>query len=101
MWRVHLECSIPILKLFADLLNKGICVIMHNMIIEDEGDDAAAALEYENMGDPIQLLDPNQVAFEEFIQMHQQIRHRPTHEQLKEDLIEHQWTVKGNNNVEM
>ena len=29
------------------------CVIMHNMIVEDEGDDAAAALECEYMGDPI------------------------------------------------
>lgn len=75
------------------------CVIMHNMIVEDEGDDAAAALEFENMGDPIQLPDQNPATFEEFIQMHQQIRHRPTHEQLKEDLIEHQWPVKGDNNV--
>ena len=33
------------------------CVIMHNMIVEDEGDDAATALELQNMGDPIQLLD--------------------------------------------
>ena len=33
------------------------CVIMHNMIVEDEGDDATAALECENMGDPIQLSD--------------------------------------------
>ena len=77
------------------------CVIMHNMIVEDEGEDAAAALEFENMGDPIQLPDQNPATFEEFIQMHQQIRHRPTHEQLKEDLIEHLWTVKGDNNVGM
>ena len=54
---------------------------MHNMIVEDEGDDTAAALEFENMGDPIQLPDQNLATFEEFIQMHQQIRHRPTHEQ--------------------
>ncbi|XP_020179846.3 uncharacterized protein [Aegilops tauschii subsp. strangulata] len=66
------------------------CVIMHNIIVEDEGDDAAAALEFENMGDPIQLLDQNRATFEEFIRMHQQIQHRPTHKRLKEDLIEHQ-----------
>ena len=51
------------------------CVIMHNMIVEDEGDDIAATLKFENMGDPIQLPDQNPVTFEEFIQMHQQIRH--------------------------
>ena len=69
---------------------------MHNLIVEDEGDDAAATLEFENMGDLIQLSDQNPTTFEEFIQMHQQIRHRPTHEQLKEGLIEHQWArLKG------
>ena len=75
--------------------------IMHNMIVADEGENTARSLEFENMSDPIQLPDQNPATFEEFIQMHQQIRHRPTHEQLKEDLIEHQWAVKGDNNVEM
>ena len=51
------------------------CVIMHNMIVEDQGDVAAAALKFENMGDPIQLSDQNQATFEDFIKMHQQIRH--------------------------
>jgi hypothetical protein len=31
------------------------CVIMHNMIVEDEGKDAAVGLEFDNMGDPIKL----------------------------------------------
>ena len=72
-------------------------VIMHNMILEDEGDDTAGGLEFEKMGDPIQLPGQNPTTFEEFIRMHQQIRHRPTHEQLKEYLIEHHWAVKGDN----
>ena len=62
-------------------------VIMHNMI--DEGDDAAGGLEFENMGDPIQLPRQNPDTFDEFVQMHQQVWHRATHERLKEDLIEH------------
>ena len=62
---------------------------MHNMIVEDEGDDVAAALEFENMGDRIQLPDQNPATFVGFIQMHQQIWHQPTHEQLKEYPIEH------------
>jgi hypothetical protein len=74
---------------------------MHNMIVDDEGEDTTATLEFENMDDPIELPDQNPATFEEFIQMHQQIRHRPTHEQLKEDLIEYKWTVKGNTNVGM
>ena len=71
------------------------CLIMDNIIVEDEGDDVAAALELENMGDPIQLPDQSPTIFEEFIQMHQQFRHRPTREQLKKDLIEYQWAAKG------
>jgi hypothetical protein len=52
------------------------CVIMHNMIVENEGDDAAASLEFENMGDPIELPNQNPATFEEFAQMYQQIRQR-------------------------
>ena len=74
------------------------CVIMYNMIVEDEGDYVAAALEFENMGD-IELADQKPATFEKFIQMYQQIRHLAYHEQLKEYLIEHLWTIKGDNNV--
>jgi len=51
------------------------CVIMHNMIVKDEGDATATTLKFENMDDPIQLPDQNPATFEEFIQTHQQIRH--------------------------
>ena len=47
------------------------CVIMHNMIVEDEGEDAAVGLEFENMGDPIELREQNPATFDEFVQMHQ------------------------------
>ena len=43
-------------------------MIMHNLIVEDEGDDVAVALEFENMGDPIQHPDWKLAPFEEFIQ---------------------------------
>lgn len=49
------------------------------------------------MGDPIQLPDQNPAMFDESVQMHQQIWHRATHEQLKEDFIEHLWVVQGDN----
>ena len=64
-------------------------MIMHNMIVKDESNGTAATLEFENMGDPIHLPDQNSATFEGFIQMHQKFRYRPTHEQLKGDLIEH------------
>ena len=50
------------------------------MIVEDEGKDAAADFGFENMGNPnpMELHNQNSVTFEEFVQMHQQIRHRAT-----------------------
>jgi len=50
------------------------------------------------MEDPIELPDQNPSTFQALIQMHQEIRYQPTHEQLKENLIEHLWVVKGDNN---
>lgn len=41
-------------------------VIMHNMIMKNEGEDAPACLVFENMGDPVELFDQNPAAFKEF-----------------------------------
>jgi hypothetical protein len=68
------------------------CVIMHNMIVEDEGFvvDPNERFEYggENVepthGQPTRTL-------EEYIDAHRKIRNKETHEQLKEDLIQHLW----------
>ena len=43
------------------------CVIMHNMIVQDEGEDVAGGLKFENMGDPIQLPNQNPTTFDEFV----------------------------------
>lgn len=53
--------------------------------------------QFENMGGPIQLPHQNPATFDEFVQMHQQIRHQATHEKLKKDLIEHMCALKGDN----
>ena len=58
-------------------------------------EDVVRGLKFENMHDPIQLPNQNPGTFDEFSQMHQKNRHQPTHEQLKKDLIEHLWAVKG------
>ena len=43
------------------------CVIMHNMILEGEGEDAVAGLEFEDMSDLIKLPHQNPVTFEKFV----------------------------------
>ncbi|XP_028116650.1 uncharacterized protein LOC114314374 [Camellia sinensis] len=72
------------------------CVILHNMIIEDERDDGGEQnIDYEQI-DKIPL---SQVSLErtpdimEFIQQHRRIRDRETHSRLQSDLVEHLWQI--------
>ena len=67
------------------------CVIMHNMIVEDEGTvdpderfDEGGEDVQPSRGKPTRTLH-------EFIEAHKKIRDKETHFQLKEDLIEHLW----------
>jgi len=67
------------------------CVIMHNMIVEDERDvDPDERFDYggENV-QPSHGIPTRTLA--EFIEAHKKIRDKETHFQLKEDLIEHLW----------
>ena len=52
---------------------------MHNMIVEDEGDDVA---------DATQLMN--------FLQMHENFRDQQMHTQLLNDLVKHIWIHNGN-----
>jgi len=68
------------------------CVIMHNMIVEDEGSvdpderfDGCGQNVQPGRGQATRTLD-------EFIEAHRKIRDDETHFQLKEDLIEHLWS---------
>ena len=68
------------------------CVILHNMIIEDERDvNEAVELDYEQIDDnpTMQLSREHTNTFTEFIETHQCIRDHKNHFQLQTDLIEH------------
>ncbi|XP_050246615.1 uncharacterized protein LOC126717008 isoform X1 [Quercus robur] len=74
------------------------CVILHNMIIEDERDvNEAVEVDYEQIDDnpTIQLSRENTNEFTEFIETHQCIRDHQIHSQLQLDLIEHLWQLEG------
>ncbi|KAK9993908.1 hypothetical protein SO802_023611 [Lithocarpus litseifolius] len=74
------------------------CVILHNMIIEDERDvNEAVELDYEQIDDnpTIQLSRDHTNEFPEFIDTHQHIRDREIHSQLQLDLIKHLWQLLG------
>ncbi|KAK1663445.1 hypothetical protein QYE76_051604 [Lolium multiflorum] len=74
------------------------CVIMHNMIIEDDRKNHARTHvgPYECEG-PLAEVDHELPAdFANFLAMHAEIRDSNVHDQLQADLVEHLWRIKGN-----
>lgn len=70
------------------------CVLLHNMIVEDERDDEGAVRNYENYTPVVELTRPP-LGAAEFIQRHQMIRDNVSHYRLRNDLIEHVWNEFG------
>ncbi|XP_074314524.1 uncharacterized protein LOC141649742 [Silene latifolia] len=84
------------------------CIIMHNMIVEDERE---TYLNYENIiaefkednltsaiDDPYEYHRLRRSPQERFIEIHGEIRDRAAHNALKNDLIEHIWQNFRNSN---
>ena len=71
------------------------CIIMHNMIIEDEGSAGDTEFDGTDADTHVSVSrDPTQ-ELEDFIQNHLRIRDRATHSQLQMDLVEHLWVRHG------
>jgi glutathione S-transferase len=66
------------------------CVIMHNMIIEDEG-EVDPDERFQDGGDNVQPSHDQHPDLDEFIEIHRKIRDKETHHQLQQDLVEHLW----------
>lgn len=69
------------------------CVIMHNMIIEDEG-DVDAEEHFDSEDEHVRASHNYTVDLMEFIETRKKIRDKEVHHQLREDLIEHLWQHK-------
>ena len=69
------------------------CIIMHNMIVEDEGEDIAHDLQFINMGDPIEVSHRSATPLSQYIASQQAMIDRYVHSQLQNDLIEHIWEL--------
>jgi hypothetical protein len=65
-----------------------ICVIMHNMILEDEC-EGANQLQRWDFQRPLITSEHVPQEFKAYLQMHCNIRHRATYDQLQVDLVEH------------
>jgi hypothetical protein len=78
------------------------CVILHNMIVEDERDDATIHIDLnENPGTsfvlPSEVSIGGNLCFTDVLCRKASIHDRPQHTQLKNDLVEHIWHRFGNN----
>ena len=65
------------------------CIIMHNMVIEDEGDIGNNDFDGSDENPPVEVSHAYAPELEDFMQTHYQIRDSVTHSQLQSDLIEH------------
>ena len=50
------------------------CVIMHNMIVEDEHDDSIFDQGFDYQGENVELLHQEPATFEQFVQFHREMR---------------------------
>ncbi|CAL5413495.1 unnamed protein product [Camellia sinensis] len=73
------------------------CIILHNMIVEDERNEKNIDCNYDAIEESLPLVVSHERTPElyEFIQNHHHIRDRQTHSQLQADLVEHLWHLHG------
>ena len=83
------------LEMLQDIMKA--CIILHNMIIEDERDENEMVdFDYEQIDEnPHTQVSREQTnKFMEFIQVHQCIGDQEVHSQLQSDLVEHLWQLQ-------
>ncbi|XP_062224506.1 uncharacterized protein LOC133923068 [Phragmites australis] len=71
------------------------CVIMHNMIIEDEKGSTDVEEVYDYMGEKATVHQDLDQAILQYIEVTEAIRNRALHHQLRDDLVEHLWSLHG------
>jgi hypothetical protein len=74
------------------------CVIMHNMIIDNERDEDVD-FDYDQEDSEVLRKEEyqrrNKPVLEKFLKIHKEIEDRRVHEQLRDDLMEHLWALHG------
>ncbi|XP_073019427.1 uncharacterized protein [Primulina eburnea] len=77
------------------------CIIMHNMIIEDERDLSAPIEDAREapLADVEMVVNDESTRFEEFLSRYKKIKNRDAHYELRNALIEHLWEEYSNSNI--
>lgn len=72
------------------------CIIMHNMIIEEQRDLTAPIREYQEAPEPDVNPSTDEDHYQQFLGRYTQIRDREAHLELRNALIEHIWEQYSN-----
>jgi hypothetical protein len=67
-----------------------VCIIMHNMIVEDEAKEDND-FNYDQIGERVTMSHDDSPELDAFIANYWNIKGKETHSQLQQDLIEHLW----------
>jgi hypothetical protein len=115
--RKDVECAFGVLQSRFDIVNRPsrlwkredvinimqACVILHNMIVEDEKDLVRVSLDLNENASTTIVLPPEvhtsdtpNPCFADVLRRNSAIQARPTHRQLRDDLVEHIWQRYGN-----
>ena len=65
------------------------CVILYNMIVEDERDDSIFDQGFDFLDDNLEPLHQEPATFDQFCQFHRELRDWHIHKALQNDLVEH------------
>uniref|UniRef100_A0A0V0IJN3 Putative ovule protein n=1 Tax=Solanum chacoense TaxID=4108 RepID=A0A0V0IJN3_SOLCH len=77
------------------------CIILHNMIIEDERDLNAPIQDAVEAPTPtIEMVIDENLRFEQFLARHKKIKDKNAHFELRNALIEHLWEQRNNLKIE-
>ncbi|KAJ9550669.1 hypothetical protein OSB04_014714 [Centaurea solstitialis] len=80
------------IKIMSDIIYA--CIILHNMIIENEGISATNWSD-DHGNPPIPVSQGSIQQFQQYLQMNAEIRDRSVHHQLRADFVEHIWERFG------
>ncbi|XP_075478959.1 protein ANTAGONIST OF LIKE HETEROCHROMATIN PROTEIN 1-like [Primulina tabacum] len=72
------------------------CIILHNMIVEDEGCNVTNWSNDEG-DEPTQPVEGSNRGFHDYLRRNSELRDSQVHHQLRADLVEHIWTEYNNN----
>lgn len=71
------------------------CIILHNMTIEYQRDDTSESETEFWINDGTLNMGVGDASFTAFLERYEQVHNVTLHNQLQEDLIEHLWKLKG------